>query len=100
MELCKAIIYRINEAPTVPQWIPFGAPMNSGQHYIVTLRQKFEGEETYRVRIMRLNEGHWVYPRHFPEWINDEMEQEVVAWMPLPEPYKGGEQEGEIHSDI
>lgn len=76
-----------------PGWIPFGVPMNSGQHYLVTLRQKFEGKETYRVRIMRLHEGHWLYPHHFPEWINDEMEQEVVAWMLLPTPYREGGQE-------
>ena len=84
---------KVKELPPVtpkqPGWIPIGAPMNSGQHYLVTLRQKFEGEETYRVRIMRFHEGHWLYPHHFPEWINDEMEQEVVAWMPLPKPWGG-----------
>lgn len=79
--------------PAQSGWIPIGVPMNSGQHYLVTLRQKFEGEETYRVRIMRLHEGHWLYPHHFPEWINDEMEQEVVAWQPLPTPYRKGGQE-------
>ena len=79
-----------------PGWIPIGVPMNSGQHYLVTLRQKFEGEETYRVRIMRFHEGHWLYPHHFPEWINDEMEQEVVAWMPLPTPYREGGQDGTV----
>ena len=81
------------EALSTQQWIPFGRPMNSGRYYLVTLRQRFEGEETYRVRIMRLHEGHWVYPRHFPEWINDEMEQEVIAWMPIPEPYQAERRE-------
>ena len=80
---------RIKALPSAQRWIPIGAPMSSGQHYLVTLRQKFEGEETYRVRIMRFHEGHWLYPHHFPEWINDEMEQEVVAWMPLPSPWEG-----------
>ena len=80
--------------PSATQWISDHRPMDSEKLYLVTLRQKFEGVETYRVRIMRLHEGHWIYPHHFPEWINNEMKQEVVAYIPLPEPYKDGEQDG------
>jgi len=84
--VAESVINVLPSAEPEQRWIPFGRPMNSGM-YLVTLRQKFEGKETYRVRIIRLNNGHWVLPKHFPEWINEEMEQEVLAWMPLPEPY-------------
>lgn len=72
------------------RWITSGKPMNSGM-YLVTLRQKFEGEEAYGVRIMRFINGNWMLPKHFPEWINEEIEQEVLAWRELPEPWKEGE---------
>lgn len=69
------------------RWITSGKPMNSGM-YLVTLWQKFEGEEAYGVRIMRFINGNWMLPKHFPEWINEEIEQEVLAWRELPEPYR------------
>ena len=87
----------VNDDGTISQpeqrWITSGKPMNSGM-YLVTLRQKFEGEEAYGVRIMRFINGNWMLPKHFPEWINEEIEQEVLAWCELPEPWKEGEADG------
>lgn len=90
MSLADAIseAYRQGKQDAQPEqrWITSGKPMNSGM-YLVTLRQKFEGEEAYGVRIMRFINGNWMLPKHFPEWINEEIEQEVLAWREPPEPY-------------
>ena len=88
----QVIVNNLPSAQPEQRWITSGKPMNSGM-YLVTLRQKFEGEEAYRVRIMRFINGNWLLPKHFPEWINEEIEQEVLAWQDLPEPWKGCEAE-------
>lgn len=71
-------------------------PGKDGRYLVSLYRYGNIGHEVDEVNviIMRVNNGHWVYPRHIPEWINDALTQEVLAWTYLPEPYKGGEQNG------
>lgn len=78
----------------IPRWMPTAArqPEENGM-YLVTMTKKadadFMGEplDEVEVRKMRYHDG-WKLPRHIPEWINDAIEQEVIAWMPMPKAYR------------
>lgn len=78
-----------------PRWIPCSErlPEEDGL-YLVTSREKATAEEfgfdldDVEVRKMRFNEDGWRIPKHIPEWINGVVHTTVLAWMPLPEPYK------------
>lgn len=65
---------------------------------LVTMTEKAKAEELgfdvdeIDVRKMRYNSNGWQLPRHIPSWINEVVTDEVIAWMPLPEPYQ---EEGE-----
>ena len=56
--------------------------------YLVALRRKAPeslGGNQYKVTILRFRpDGNFQYPVHFPEWINDEIEETITHWMPLP----------------
>lgn len=80
-------------------WIPVSERLpNEYGEYLITMTEKakakdlgFDVDEIY-IRKMRYNSNGWQLPRHIPSWINDAVKDEVLAWMPLPEPY-GGEGE-------
>lgn len=79
-----------------PHWTPCSEelPKENG-HYLVTFHQTateedlgFDMDDT-DVRKMRYDTEHgWGTPIHIPSWINDVVVSTVLAWMPLPEPYK------------
>lgn len=68
-------------------------------HYLVVLDRKAPedlGGDKKMVRIMRFRlDGKFQYPAHFPAWINDEIEENVTHWMPLPEAPDSRPPEGE-----
>ena len=73
----------IDEQPTIhlePHWIPCsgGLPKEEG-FYLVTLEDKCGAETT--IRFFRIENGE----RHWSLWGNEN----ITAWMPKPEPYKG-----------
>ena len=84
------------------RWIPCSErlPEEYGE-FLVTMTEKakakdlgFDIDETY-IRKMRYNSNGWQLPRHIPSWINEAVKDEVLAWMPLPEPYQEeGEKDG------
>ena len=87
---CKAIdaaIRMLEKAPTVepePQWIPVAERLpETSQDVLITKRKEFG-----TVRVMKAfyissdDEGIWVSERGTDT-------TGVIAWMPLPEPYKG-----------
>ena len=63
-----------------PHWIPCsgGLPKEEG-FYLVTLEDECGAEIT--IRSFRIENGE----RHWSLWGNEN----ITAWMPLPEPYKG-----------
>ena len=79
-----------------PHWTPCSEelPKENG-HYLVTFHQTateedlgFDMDDT-DVRKMCYDTKHgWRTPRRIPSWINDAVVSTVLAWMPLPEPYK------------
>ena len=81
--------------PRRGRWIPVTErlPEENGM-YLVTMTEKAKAEELgfdldeIEVSKMRYNSNGWQLPRHIPSWINEVVKDEVIAWMPVPEPYK------------
>ena len=89
------LILQLPSAQPEPHWIPCGErlPEEYGE-FLVTMTEKakakdlgFDIDENY-IRKMRYNSNGWQLPRHIPSWINEAVKDEVLAWMPLPEPYR------------
>ena len=84
------------------RWIPCleRLPSENGM-YLVTSREKATAEEfgfdldDVEVKKMRFNEDGWRIPRHLPEWINGVVHTTILAWMPLPKPWKGADDEAD-----
>ena len=101
----KKVIEHLEQMPSAQpeqRWIPCSErlPEEYGE-FLVTMTEKakakdlgFDIDETY-IRKMRYNSNGWQLPRHIPSWINEAVKDEVLAWMPLPEPYQEeGEKDG------
>lgn len=95
-------VYSLPSAQPEPRWIPCSErlPEEYGE-FLVTMTEKakakdlgFDIDETY-IRKMRYNSNGWQLPRHIPSWINEAVKDEVLAWMPLPEPYKAESEDKE-----
>ena len=88
-------IKRLPSAQPEQRWIPCSErlPDKYGL-YLVTIAEKAKAEDLgfdldeIDVKRMRYNSNGWLLPRHIPAWINAAVTDEVIAWMPLPEPYK------------
>ena len=85
---------RLPSAQPELKWIPVSEQLPSEYGvYLVTMTEKAKAEELgfdvdeIDVRKMRYNSNGWQLPRHIPSWINEVVTDEVIAWMPLPEPY-------------
>lgn len=78
---------RIIEQPTIEseqRWIPVGErlPEKSGQYYV-------SGKsKVWICEFLTIHSG----TKLLGGWCNNAANPVVQAWMPLPEPYKGGEQ--------
>jgi len=101
-EECELYLKQVPSAQPEQRWIPCSErlPEEYGE-FLVTMTEKakakdlgFDIDETY-IRKMRYNSNGWQLPRHIPSWINEAVKDEVLAWMPLPEPYQEeGEKDG------
>lgn len=91
------VITTVNEQPKVGEWIP----CSEG------LPEEVEGAEYYDSVIVTLNDGRVAegcYRNADKEWwvdapdgehFSENMTDRVIAWMPLPEPYREGDSDGE-----
>lgn len=64
-----------------PQWIPVVEDLPKEEGYFFVTDEAAGMAETLIDKYIRCDDGEWV-------WLYS---QHVVAWMPLPEPYKVGE---------
>lgn len=77
----KSILQIIEDQPKVGEWIPVEErlPKKDGI-YLTTLDGEITGENKPFTGMAEFEEG---------KWIDDEKDfQCILAWMPLPEPYK------------
>ena len=84
----------ISHGVTVQKWISVDdrLPDETGRYLAVKKRiapDELGGNRTDIV-ILRFFVGDgFRMPTHIPDWINEEINEEVTHWMPLPEPPKG-----------
>lgn len=88
-----------DEMLSEPKWIPTSKKPDpdlpeddmSG-YFLVTLHTYGDigfNMDEYKVEKMRWNRVNgWVLPVHSPEWIEEALTQDVLAWKPWPEPYR------------
>ena len=76
-----------------PEYFIISYPDKNG-HYLVTYREWSRGEylpkfDNTKVKILRFHEGIFRLPKCIDKKAEKDMCREVLAWMPLPEPYEG-----------
>ena len=79
---------------SAPEWIPMTErlPEETGRYLTVKKRiapDDFGGNRTDIVILRFLVGDGFRMPTHIPDWINEEINEEVTHWMPLPNPPKG-----------
>lgn len=96
----KTTLKRLENLPSVQpmRWIPCNERLPEiGNTYIVTGIQKDAHEKEWHYFVdVASNYGDYIddYWDTFNDWIEGQ-ETHIVAWMPLPEPYKMGGDENE-----
>ena len=80
----------IDNAPTIePKWIPVSKRLPEAEYgesdsVLATCKHKDEDKPRW-IRLLYFNGGNWCYPT------GEAYTSEVIAWMPLPEPWKGAD---------
>ena len=89
----------VEQQPTISKmetttWIPCSERMSEENgRYLVTYHHKSYGnylplfDDTY-VRIMRFQNERWVFPINIDKEARSDEFKEVIAWQPLPKPYR------------
>lgn len=71
------VIHMLQDMPTSEEkWIPVSEKLPESKEVLVTVRDTHEGGSFVSI------DRYWPYSR---EWFNND--QDVIAWMELPEPY-------------
>lgn len=78
----KHDIEALPSAQPAPQWIPMSEREPESGNYLTTFRKRGDPEDKRDVAIDLYWSG---------GWDDDGDKFETLAWMPLPEPYKGDE---------
>ena len=74
-------ILRVKQMPSIPQWIPVSKRMpEEGQEVIVCMRNIFGDVTCHATKLKDIT--YWAGLGRCPN---------IIAWMPLPEPWKGEE---------
>ena len=78
----------------VPQWISVEdrLPDETGRYLVVKKRiapEELGGNKTDIVILRFFVDKGFRMPIHIPDWINEEIDEEVTHWMPIPQPPKG-----------
>ena len=80
----------IHNLPSEQRWIPCSerlpfAEYGESKIVLATCRYRKQPNEYKWIRMLYFNGGNWCYPT------GETYDQTVLAWQPLPEPYKGGQ---------
>ena len=90
----EAANYLIAHGVTVQEWISVDdrLPDETGRYLTVKKRiapDEFGGNRTDIVILRFFVDDGFRMPTHIPDWINEEINEEVTHWMPLPQTPKG-----------
>ena len=90
LQVYKDMLEEINEMPTIepePHWIQCSERLPKiGDRVIGTYKNSLFKNGPYVVRIMRREKKYWVGDDE--HWF---LYENILAWQPLPEPYKEGD---------
>ena len=83
--------YMIDNGVTVQEWVSVKdrLPDETGRYLAVKKRiapDKLGGNRTDIVILRFFVDNGFKMPTHIPDWINEEINEEVTHWMPLPQP--------------
>ena len=86
--------YLLDSGVTVQEWISVKdrLPDETGRYLAVKKRiapDKLGGNRTDIVILRFFVDNGFKMPTHIPDWINEEINDEVTHWMPIPQPPKG-----------
>ena len=86
--------YLIANGVTVQEWISVDdrLPDKTGRYLVLKNRIAEDclgGNRTDIVILRFFVDKGFRIPTHIPDWINEEINEEVTHWMPLPQPPKG-----------
>ena len=84
----------VSNGVTAQEWIPVTErlPDETGRYLAVKKRiapDNLGGNRTDIVILRFFVDNGFKMPTHIPDWINEEINDEVTHWMPMPEPPKG-----------
>ena len=84
----------IRNGVTVQDWVSVKdrLPDATGRYLAVKKRiapDALGGNRTDIVILRFFEDSGFKMPIHIPNWINEEINEEITYWMPLPEPLKG-----------
>ena len=79
---------------TVQKWVSVkdGLPDKTGRYLVLKNRiapDYLGGDRTDIVILRFFVDKGFRMPTHIPDWINEEINEEVTHWMPIPQPPKG-----------
>ena len=86
----KIIWQELREAPTInvkTGWIPVSERLPEARESVILSTKEWTGEGCY----WETTKHHVIWKGY--GWNATYWDDEVIAWMPLPEPYKGGDDE-------
>ena len=94
MAMMQLVDYLISNGVTVQEWISVKdrLPDKTGRYLVIKNRiapDCLGGNRTDIVILRFFVDKGFRMPTHIPDWINEEINEEVTHWMPIPQPPKG-----------
>ena len=90
----EAIYMAIDILEQEPKWIPVTERLPEiGDTVIISGKMKYKGDKDYEYFVDVAFFEPWQGFSTFNDWYEGQDEFEIVAWQPLPEPYKESEEE-------